>query len=495
MTDAPEPAGVGLEARFPDPTDRTPASGPDHGSRRPYRFPVAGTGIAVSVGLVVAVLGWFRLPMIARGTLWAEDSRLFLQQRIGLGPWASLFHPYDGYQHLVPRVLTDVAVLVAPIDRYAEVVTVLALVAVGATASATYAFSGGLVRTRVARLGLALVPVLVPMTAVELLGNFANRHWFALYLAPFALLHRPTTRVRAAWQTFALLAISMTEIQTVVFVPLVLLLVRSRRAWPGGAAFLFGLAAQFGTYLLDARVRTNDSPFVPADVVRGFFAEPVLSVWVHDHVRAAQLLVEHGSIVLAIAFLPFAVSVVVVLVARWSARSLLTIVLALGAVVLWAVDLYVNPTALFAFGANGWALLGVVGYVRYALAPSMLLVALVVLAADRLLDASRAALVRHREDATAGGAPVVSAGRRGRGIVAGSLGTVLLVGLVVVFAGGFTPTFVSRIGGPLWSTSVQGAESACAGEPAQHRERIDGAPTGWGVYVACADIDGSDRFP
>ncbi|MFZ7089067.1 hypothetical protein [Curtobacterium sp. RRHDQ10] len=496
MTDAAEHAAAGQEARAPSLTDRTRASSPGipahmggtpAGGARPTvrRVPVAGIAIALAVGVAATVLGWFRLPAITRDTLWAEDSRLFLQERVVLGPWATLLHPYDGYQHLVPRVLTDVAVAVAPIDRYATTVTLLALAAVGVTAAATFAFSGGMLRTRTARIAVSLVPVLLPIVATEALGNFANLHWFALWLAPFLLLHRPATRTRAVLQAVLMAFVTMTEIQTVVFLPLLLVVVRRRRAWPVGIVALVGLAVQFATFLSSPRVRSDAPSFVLDDAVRGFFAEPSLSVWVHEGRRAARLLEAHGTGLLAVAFAPFVVALAVTVAARWGARSLLAVTLASGAVVIWFVDLAVNPNELVAFGADGWGVLGTFGFVRYALVPSMFLVALVVVAADRLL----------RGPDRAGGRSARRRSATAARVVARVVGGVSLVALAGVLASAYHPAYTARSDGPDWHGSVRTAERTCASEPPTARVLIEGAPTRWGVRLACADVVGDRRFP
>ena len=40
---------------------------------------------------------------------WAEDGAIFFSQRLALGPWHSIFVPYNGYQHLIPRLIAAAA--------------------------------------------------------------------------------------------------------------------------------------------------------------------------------------------------------------------------------------------------------------------------------------------------------------------------------------------------------------------------------------------------
>jgi hypothetical protein len=436
---------------------------------------VVDVATAVLVGIAATIIGWNRLPDIARDTIWAEDSRLFLQERIVFGPWATLVRPYDGYQHLVPRILTDVAVLLSPIEDYARTVTLLAVVMVGAVAATTYAVTGGVVRTRPARIGLALIPVLLPLVPVEALGNFANLHWFALYLTPFALLHRPTTRTRSALLAVVALAIAGTEIQAVVFVPLLVGMVRWRRAWAAGIAFLVGLAAQFISFALDPRVRAPRPDIELVDAVKAFLIEPVMSVFVPDPSVAAERLLASGTVVAAALAVPFAIAAIVAVAGRWSRPSLLAVVLVYGAGVVWFVDVLLNPNDQIAFSVHGLGWVGTVGFVRYALVPSMFLLAIVVMAADRLLG------VRTR--------------RRSLRLGGRVLGICVMAGLLATVLAAFVPYTTGRSDGPRWTDSVRDNEATCASEPGSAQEKLSGAPVHWGVVLSCKDIDGDARFP
>lgn len=426
--------------------------------------------LPVLVGLVAAVVAWLRLPAGARDTLWAEDSALFLQQRLQLGPFASLVHPYDGYQHLVPRLLTDVATAL-PVADYARAVTALCCIVVGLVAAATVAFSRAVLPNPVTRSLFALVPVLTPVVAFEVLGNTANLHSFLLFLVPVVLLVRPRTWGGAVAPGVVALVVALSEIQSVYFLPLVLLTVRHRRAWPVAGGLLVGLALQFASVLSSPRVRP---PFHQGlgDVVTGWFVEPVLSVLYPKASSAADRLGEYGLVLPVLLAVGFVAATAVVLVGRWRRGDglgplrTLAITLVVASPLAWAAGVLLNPTPLIDFSEGGLGALGRTGYLRYAAASSMFLVALVVLAADRLLRTGRRPLV----------------------VVA----VLVLVGWVAFLGWRATPYDVARSGAPTWTSAVRDGRQQCDG--GVQDTRLQQAPTGWGVTLRCTTIR-TDAFP
>lgn len=442
-------------------TDRpVPASGV-----RTRRLPPRASGIAIAVllGLAVVAYGWYRLPPITRSTLWAEDSRLFLTERLQSGPLGSLLEPYDGYQHFVVRIVTDVTTAVFPVGHYAQGVTFTSLVVVGCSAACLYVFSAGQLTSRLARVLLGAVPVVLPVVTYEVLGNTANLHSFALFLAPVLLLYRAPTRTRAWWQAVVAFLVAMTEVQSVVFLPLLLVTARRRRGWPASGAFLVGIAVQTVSVLVSKRSRPPFVPFAPKDPVIGYPLEVVLGTWVPDAKHASELVTAHGSWITVLLALPFLAAVAVAVSGRWNARSLLAVVFAVGSPVVWFGDLYLNQNAPIKFVENGLAYLGVQGYVRYAVVPSMMLLALVVVAADRLLAVRR--------------------------VPVRVFGGLVLAGVVVLGVTHFVPTTTTRSNGPSWTRSVEQGEHTCTtGHPRPREVGVSGAPVGWFVVLPCADV-------
>ncbi|ROS53039.1 hypothetical protein [Frigoribacterium sp. PhB24] len=428
--------------------------------------PRARLEIAVTVAVLVgaALVSWFRLPATTRGTLWAEDAALFLQQRLDLGPWTTLGTQYDGYQHLLARLLTDVAVL-APADDYALVLTALACAVVGGASALVFFFTRGVVASSASRVVLAFIPALVPLGPIEVSGNLANLHWYLLYLAPFALLWRPRTGKGSAAVAVLLGVVALSEIQAVVFAPLVLLALRHRRSWPGMFAFAGGLAVQVVTSLTNPRVRPDLPASDPVDVAVGYLTQPVLGTWAPVPDTNAALMVFHGGVPLAIAaFVPFVIALAVALATRWRARSVLVVTLALGSVLVWTLDVTLNRTDLIDFGTRGPSIVAQVGYLRYAVVPSMFLLAVLTLGCDRLIASTRAILR----------VP----------------GWVVLVAVVVTQLIWFVPFNTVRSAGPEWDDGVIGAVVEC--EAGADEARIDAAPGGWGTTVDCDGLDDAD---
>jgi hypothetical protein len=132
-----------------------------------------------------------------------------------------------------------------------------------------------------------------------------------------------------------------------------------------------------------------------------------------------------------------------------------------GAVVPFAAALVLNFHPWLAFSGYSATELAKFGPLRYAVVPSMFLIAMVAVAADRL--ARRPALW---------------------GSVAAALLLLGLGALVLVHAG---PGPTGRSGGPRWSTEVDGAEQQCAAGATTVTIPI--SPQGWQVAVACQTLD------
>jgi hypothetical protein len=214
--------------------------------------------------------------------------------------------------------------------------------------------------------------------------------------------------------------------------------------------------------------------------------EPVMSIVWPDARSAAVLLVTHGVVLAALLCAPVVLVAFVAVATRWSRRSLLVVVLAYGAVAVWFVDVLVNQTVQLAFGEDGFRLLGSTRWVRYALVPSMFVVALVLLGADRLLSS---------EPFRRTSRPARRTPHRGWRVLTSAVGAALVVVVAVVFAVRFVPASTGRSDGPEWQASVAHVTVLCRTQRPGHRANIAAAPTGWAVVLACKDIDGGARFP
>jgi len=416
--------------------------------------------VAAAVGAVVAVTAWLRLDSRTRGVVWAEDGH-FLEQRLQSGPVGSVLEPYQGYLHVLPRTVVELAALL-PLRDYAVAVTGLCCLSVGAVAALVYACSRDVLRGRTTRIALALVTVLTP-TAAEVLGNAANLHWFLLWLTPWVLLCRPTS-TRQGWLLGAvLLAVALSEVQALYFVPLLLVGFRDRRRWPMAAGLLLGLAAQVAVLLgtgRSAAAADSGTPTVP-DLVEGYGLHVFLQLWLPGSGGVGDVLVERGWLLVVLASLPFLVALgALVLGGRaWKDRAVTAAVL-VGAVVPFVAGLTLNFRDFFEFADLDLATLAVFAPLRYALVPSMFVLAAAVAVADRLARAP---------------------GRARRGLAA-----TLLLGLGGLGVAHLDPGPTGRSGFAGWASGVTSAERECRAGAAQ--VLVPQAPDGWEVEVDCARI-------
>ena len=162
---------------------------------RPRRHGAVGVAAVV---VVVTVLAWLRLPPIARDTLWAEDGRTFLGGAVGPSPWSTIFEPYAGYLHVVPRLLALFTVNAVPVAGWALSMTFLSCFVAGIVAGVVLVVSRPYVTWLPARLLLVGLTVLTPLVNREVLGNAANLHSLLFWGAFWMVLSRPSTR-RSAW--------------------------------------------------------------------------------------------------------------------------------------------------------------------------------------------------------------------------------------------------------------------------------------------------------
>lgn len=463
-------------------------TGPSRVGRRPPGRPTAVVAVVtVVIAVSAAIVAWLRVPATARETLWAEDGRVFVQQRVADGPVVTWFDPYDGYLHVVPRVLADLAVSWLPVDGLATGVTALACLVAGVVAAAVWTSSRGLVASRAVRVALAAVTVLVPLAPLEVSGNLANLHWYLLWLTPFVLLRRTRGGLDTLVASAAALLVGLTEIQAVVFVPLVVAAHLVRRRWGRGRrrdlvplvvlglALVVQLAVAAGT----SRAEAPGPPSTLPQIVLGYLSSVVVGTVVPSAGVLGGLLDRGGWLVALVAVVPFVAAAVLVTsraLRRPGAaastvggggdpvaldRLLLTSVASVASVGLWSLGVAVNhgPDTRFWFSDPGR--IADLGITRYAVVPSMFLLVVLLCAVDAL-----------------SGSP----SRR-----SGAVATVLLVVLGALAATWFVGPSPARAEGPRWAGSLGRAEDVCDGGAAV--ADVAGAPEGWGVLLPCDVVD------
>lgn len=216
----------------------------------------------VGLGVLAAasVLNWLRLPAHSRDTMYAEDGARFIQDSINLG-WSALLTPYDGYQHLLPRVVAHLVTRLTPPEQWAMAMSFGGCVVVGLVAAIVWWATATMDLTTTTRLGLVAIPVLSPVAGIESIANMANVHWYFLYAVPWLLLARARNRALAALAFLVMLVAVLTEVQTVLWAPLAgVLLMRRREHRAGVLGWILGAAIQTASYLLQGRSGAADRP-------------------------------------------------------------------------------------------------------------------------------------------------------------------------------------------------------------------------------------------
>ena len=96
------------------------------GNRQSEQFALRGWQHGLVFLLAFAVLVTRRPDAVFHAQFWAEDGRVFYMDAYNLGWWSAMFHPYDGYFHLAPRLVASLALL-APLSAAPLVMNVIAI--------------------------------------------------------------------------------------------------------------------------------------------------------------------------------------------------------------------------------------------------------------------------------------------------------------------------------------------------------------------------------
>ncbi len=435
--------------------------------------------IVVFIGLSAAFAAWLRLPAVARDTLWAEDGRNFLQDAMRYGPIDSLVIPYAGYLHTVPRLIAAATVQFAPVVDYAQWMTALSCLAAGVIAAVVYVTSVDIVRSAPLRLLLSGITVLAPLAPREVLGNAANLHSLMFWGLFWMLLYRPRSRRGSVALGILALFGALTEIQSVFLLPVMLWRPRDRRRWPLRLGYLIGTLAQIIVTLVWPRSPNTTAPAGIASTLYGYLINAVMPIWLPPSAIGPALLA--GGAALGIALLvPFAAAAVVAVVRGSRAQRLAVIGLAVGSVLIYSVSIALNPAPFYDYSTMSAHDLGTPWLVRYGVVPSMMLLAipLVALATVRRRTGGCAAppqiAVRPAEPRPVPSPLIVSiAGRFTVG------GLVLLLMLTQ-----FVPQNTRRSGGPAWQPQMAAAQRYCQTQPERAVVRFS-ETINWHVDVAC----------
>lgn len=410
---------------------------PPDGGGRVSGGALLGAAAAVVAGTLVSLA---RQPGVgALDTVYDEDARIFLADAAALSPLEALTTPYQGYYHLLPRLLAEVAALF-PAGRAAAVMAVLAALVTSLLALFVFVAARAHVPYWPLRLVVSVPVVTLPLAQEEIPNALCNLHWPLLYATVWALLWVPA---RTGGRVAAVLVVAATvtsDLLALAYLPLLLARLVADPATPDPAASATGtpaaaprrdryrlvlalalgggLALQFGGLVLNDNPRDLGEPkFNPVWALLQFALRPVPQSlvgerWPGTDPDTTGYLLWAGIgwlLVLAVLFVAWR---------RWTAPNwLLAAVLTAQAAALYAESVMASGLAA----------------PRYAAAPAlMVLSALAVLVAPRRIAVPALALVC----------------------------VVAVAGLVNLRVDN------SRADGPSWAESIAYARTVCVADPA-----------------------------
>ncbi|MFZ1286780.1 MAG: hypothetical protein WAR57_07060 [Candidatus Phosphoribacter sp.] len=341
--------------------------------------------LALLTGVIGSVVAWLRMPALVAGDLYAEDGPEFVG-RSSDGS-AGFLTPYAGYQHLLPRLLSTIISATTPVERWAMAVNAAACLTVGAVAGLVVIYSRDVVGWWATRMALGLAAPMIPIAALEPLGNFANLHWFMLYLMIWALIATPRSAL-GTWST-ALLALlcSLTEIQCALLLPVVVwrCLRSSRSFLPIAVGWLAGVVAQVLTFSLATREMLTVAPPSLASTVEGYILNTSIS-WLSVRPGVLTWLVENTGLWVGVMLLisVMALASTAATIGHWTARfAILTLLY--GSIVSWVTSFVLGRNPVFYYSELNADALAPPPLVRWGTAASIALVATVPISLELLV--------------------------------------------------------------------------------------------------------------
>lgn len=155
--------------------------------------PVTGAGSVPAWVLLATVVLLVRAPGVpAWRAVFGEDGGIFLTDALASPGWGSLFTPYQGYLQLAARLLAE-AVAGFPLSAAAGLLAVSSALVTSLLSVFAFAASGAVLRSRWARLAVAVAPVLVP-AGWEIGASATNLHWYLDVACFWAVVAPPRTR-------------------------------------------------------------------------------------------------------------------------------------------------------------------------------------------------------------------------------------------------------------------------------------------------------------
>jgi len=414
--------------------------------------------LVAAIAVLATVAAWLRLPPIAQRTVWAEDGTIFLNDAISGTPLEHLFAGYMGYLQFVPRVLADLTVALVPIDSVGLVLNLASCAVAGLCAALVYWCAQDVVPARALRLVLAAITIGAPLLPIEVLGNAANVHWLFIWTMLWVLLYLPRTRVGAWMLGLVAVVAALSDIQLLFLVPLFFVRRGSSLVWPPRIGLAVGLALQIVTTIGAPRTATSGGL---GGAVRAFIGQTALATFIPDESILTAALGQSVLLWTTLAISPFVVALIYVLRRGANLQRVAALYLVPGAFALWTADSFLNGYGGAALTPHDFV------FVRYAVVPSMFLLAAVIVAAQVL---------------------IIQPTRVTRYV--GSVALALLVALMAIH---FIPYETTRSNGPAWAPAVEQAQTECDKATPLTEQQITTAPLSpgvrWMFVITCSRLD------
>jgi hypothetical protein len=394
-------------------------------SIRGRRRPAVLGGVGLVAALTAASLAR-QSGVSASDSVWAEDGQLFYQESLQYGFLGTLIRPYNGYLHLIPRLLTEL-VRVFPLTDAAAAIAVTGAVATSAMALLVYVASGTHLGSRALRVSAAAPVALTWVAQLELGNNLLSLHIYLLYVAFWLCLWNPRRRSALVLAAVVLALTAASDPLAGIYLPLLALRawsLRGERRWVPLAGLGAGLLLQVLAVVFEQALGTRHPPthYDPVWAASGYSDYVVGSLF--SRTRTG--------------FVPYGAGP-----SGWSA-ALGWLVLAVAVGCAWRrwsrPDWWLAGLAF----AHSVALFGLLAMKGGSLTPRYILPAL------GLLLAGMAALLRPERGA---------AGRRRLVGVAPAWGLLAVVGFAV--GQGYSAGTWARSESPSWGLAVQQAAAAC----------------------------------
>ena len=403
-------------------------------------------------------------------SLLAEDGGIFYTDALNRPLLGAVTRPYEGYLHVVPRLLAEVAA-VFPVATAAVVLNGGAALVVAALALYVWSTASPVLPSRFARGLLTAAIIALPAAAFEVNASVNNLHWYLDFACLWVFLAPPRGRGAACAGAVTAAAAALSDPLTAMLIPLAgYRLWEARRAAerpPWRLAPPVAFATCLALQLLYGVAERAPQSFVRVDWrdLPGTYGLRVAGSLLIGDRFTPGLFHRYG---LAVAFGCLAVAVAAaaaaLLVTRGRLRADIAVIFTYSVAFL-TIPLLIRGTAIF-LDQDRVTLQGS----RYMLVPALLLLAGVLAAVFGQPPASRA---RERPGST------------GRARRAARVAAVTVVGAVLVL--NFRMASV-RSSGPEWRDGVAAARARCLARGGDPPGSVTSAPNLWATAVGPGQV-------